>query len=151
MGAGGYSYLEENQWETLFSYRYLHSERIFVGTDHRPDLERGSPILDVHSIDLGATYGITKRFSSSLTVPILTSHIDSATGQGDGMRHSGTASGIGDLRLTGNAWVFDPDRSPEGNLGLSLGVKAPTGDERTTTYFYKANGTRELRATDISG
>jgi hypothetical protein len=150
LGAGGYSYLEPNQWETSVSYRFLHSSKIFIGTEHHPELEHGGPDLTIHSFDLAATYGVTKRFSATLTLPISNADLSNSLDQGDHQVHSTTSSGIGDVRLTWNTWVFDPETCVEGNLGLSVGVKAPTGNDRNTSYFFKGDGTKELRPVDIS-
>jgi hypothetical protein len=38
LGAKGISYLNPGQWEGEVSYRYLYSDKVFVGTEERPDL-----------------------------------------------------------------------------------------------------------------
>src|SRR5262249_2003010 len=64
-------------------------------------------------------------------------------------RHTMRAGGLGDLRLVGNAWLFDPAKSPNGNIGLSAGFKAPTGNYRAHDYSYQASGP-VLRPVDFS-
>src|SRR5438093_775069 len=68
-------YLQPNEWDAFVSYRYLHSETSFVHGQERPDLNAKLPWTTVHSIDVGATYGITKRFSATLTIPFLATEV----------------------------------------------------------------------------
>jgi hypothetical protein len=53
------------------------------------------------------------------------------------------------MRLTANAWLFDPDTTDKGNVALSLGVKAPTGNNEVTDTFYKPTG-KERHPVDIA-
>ena len=73
LGAEGISYLEPHHWETTLSYRYLNAQKVFIGTEYRPEFEanQSNPDITVHSFDLAATYALTKRFSLSLTLPIV--------------------------------------------------------------------------------
>ena len=45
------------------------------------------------------------------------------------------ASGIGDIRLEGNAWILDPQTHMKGNVLLGVGVTAPTGDRDAQDTF----------------
>ncbi|MBI2947079.1 MAG: hypothetical protein HYY23_05500 [Verrucomicrobia bacterium] len=139
LGAQGISYLEGQKWDVGVSYRYLHSDRIFNGSDDQPQL-RDSSVSDIHSFDLTGTYAFTKRFSLSLTLPFLHAQHTSAW-EHDGVNfHTMTAAGIGDLRLLGNLWLLDPAKYLDGNIALSLGVKAPTGDHDAQDLSYQATG-----------
>src|SRR5438876_8091011 len=75
-------YLMPGQWQASVGYRWLHSDRHFSGVDELTGRQVGGGdenksrsyfgdqiINDSHFIDLSATYGLTKRFSASLTVP----------------------------------------------------------------------------------
>src|SRR5438132_1279895 len=117
LGAQGISYLEGQHWDTSVSYRYLHSDRLFIGSQEHPEL-RNASVTDMHSFDLTATYALTKRFSLSLTLPFVHGeHISSF--EHDGIhRHSMTAAGLGDIRLLGNVWLFDPAKHEDGNIAL---------------------------------
>jgi len=149
LGAEGITYLAPGHWEAAVSYRYLHSGSVFIGESEQPQIEAAgqNTITDIHSFDVGLTYGLTRRFSVSLNLPFTAaerSGIDA-----DNMRHLMHAGGLGDLRLVGNAWLWDPAKGPKGNLLLSLGFKAPTGDYRATDLFYRTNGP-VVRPVDIS-
>ena len=139
LGAEGISYLEGHKWDAGVSYRYLHSDRVFSGSDDQPAL-RDSSVSDIHSFDVTAAYAITKRFSLSLVLPILHAEHTSAW-EHDGVHfHTMTAAGLGDLRLLGNVWLLDPEKHPDGNIALSAGVKAPTGDYDAQDLSYQASG-----------
>lgn len=139
VGAQGISYLECGQWEVSLSYRYLHSDLIFVGSQAHPEFGKPS-VTDSHSFDLATTYAFTPRFSVSLTLPFFFGEHTSAF-EHDGIdRHSMSADGLGDIRLLGNVWVFDPATHAEGNISLGAGVKAPTGDSNAKDISYQATG-----------
>jgi hypothetical protein len=149
LGAEGISYLEPNHWDISLSYRYLHSEDIFIGYEEQPQYKQGGSnnVTTIHSFDVSLTYAFTRRLSASLVLPFIDA--DGTNLQGDGQRHTMHAGGLGDLRLLGNAWIWDPAKAPKGNLLLSLGFKAPTGDYGATDYFYRRTGP-VLRPVDIS-
>src|SRR5271166_6169638 len=69
LGAEGITYLEPSQWEADISYRYLHSEDVYSGTQEQPQLHEVGGRNTIHSIDLTANYAISSRFSLSLVVP----------------------------------------------------------------------------------
>jgi len=135
------------QWQVSVGYRWLHSDREFSGIDEITGRQVGGGeenksrstlhdemINDSHFIDLTATYVITKRFSASLTLPLVTSDrsvpvIDHTTGT-ILERYSTHAEGLSDVSLRGYAWIFDPHGHPDGNLQLGVGLKFPTGDSR---------------------
>ena len=75
LGAHGteYSYLEKGDWQASLAYRWLHSDRHFMNGDELEfrQEERSEVINDVHTIDLTATYALSKRYSVSLTLPFV--------------------------------------------------------------------------------
>ena len=147
LGAQGVAYLEDHQWDASVSYRYLHADRVFSGTQEQPAL-RDSSVSDIHSVDITATYALTKRFSVSLTLPFLHAQHTSAW-EHDGVNfHTMTAKGLGDIRLVGNAWLFDVSKYTEGNIALSAGVKLPTGDFNSQDLSYQAGGPVRLPVAD---
>lgn len=138
--------LEAGEWDLILAYRYIHSTDFFVGSkevDSDTD-----PRLKLHSLDVAVHYAITRRWSASLIVPILDSRSSSI--HLDGNRHSiSTGAQVGDLRLLANYWAFDPEEEENGNLGFSLGVKVPTGNEELTGSFVTPTG-RQRAVLDIS-
>ncbi|HZR19864.1 MAG TPA: hypothetical protein VFE51_21445 [Verrucomicrobiae bacterium] len=148
LDAQGISYLNPGQWEADVSYRYLHSERVFSGSDEQPQLHGVGGRNTIHSFDVTGTYEISSLFSASLTIPFL--HDEFSLPNDDGQRHSGSSGGLGDARLIGNAWLFKPADHPHGNVNLGLGVKFPTGDDRATSDYYTTAGQPVLRPVDIA-
>jgi len=58
----------------------------------------------------------------------------------DAQRHALWATGLGDAALVANVWLLDPPDHGNGNLGIGLGIKAPTGSYRSSDKFYTATG-----------
>jgi len=55
LGAQGINYLQPGQWQADVSYRYLHSEDVFIGTQEQPQLHDVGGRNSIHSIDVAAT------------------------------------------------------------------------------------------------
>ncbi len=149
LGAEGVSHLEAGEWEASVNYRYLQSADGYVGDQVSPQYPKtiGAHIW-IHSVDLQATYAFSSRLSATMTMPFVHGEVSSLI-EHNGVRHSTSAGGLGDMRLIANAWMLDPAKHSDGNLSFGLGVKAPTGDEKATATFYKATGP-EIRPVDIA-
>lgn len=138
----GSPYLEPTQWLATVSFRWLHSFREFHGDKELP--YPTDPLLyantHVYGYDLSFTYQATPRFSFTLEVPIndgdRTSYYEHDFVHKDTTR----ASGVGDLRLIGSAWLLDPATHHDGNISLGLGVKFPTGRDDAMDVFHRATG-----------
>ncbi|HVY69869.1 MAG TPA: hypothetical protein VHH73_08060 [Verrucomicrobiae bacterium] len=147
-GAGGYllngedAYLPANSWQVAIGYRWLNSDRHFVGDQEQKQRQaQGSQVEnDSHFIDLTTTYAITKRFSLNLTIPFVYSDRSSLYEHDGVHRHTMSASGLADVRFNGFMWVFDPDHHKDGNIAFGVGMKFPTGDSEATDLSYKATG-----------
>ena len=86
-----------------------------------------------------ASYGVTDRFSLSLTLPF--SRGTHSRYYADGVRHEVSAGGLGDVNLIGTAWLFSPADHSEGNIAIGIGLKAPTGKHDATDAYYLKGGT----------
>ena len=58
----------------------------------------------------------------------------------DRKEHAQSASGIGDISVQGEAWLFEPRSHERGNIAIGLGLKAPTGSHTKRSQFFLANG-----------
>ena len=134
--------MEKGDWQVSLAHRWLHSDRHFVGSDEQEQRqEQGSQVVNnVNTFDLTATYAVNPRFSLSLTLPYVTASRSSLYEHDRTNRHSMHANGLGDLRLVGNVWLLSPERYTNGNIGLGLGFKAPTGEYKETDYKFRTNG-----------
>lgn len=129
-------------FQASVGYRWLHSDRHFVGDEEQKErAEEGSQVInDSHYVDLGLSYAITPRYSVNLAVPLSFSDRSQVVRSNDVnrtilQRFSTQAYGLGDLRLTGNAWILDPVKMPKANLMVGLGVDMPTGEDDATDTF----------------
>ena len=156
LGATGenFSYMEQGDWSATLAYRWMNSDRHFVGDDeqkHRQS-EESDVRNDVHTFDVTATYQAHERVSISLTVPFSHAARSSLYEHDRTNRHTMKAGGLGDVRLVANAWIVDPDTATNWNIALGLGVKFPTGGYKETDYRYRtaAQGGTQLAYVDNS-
>lgn len=146
-----------NRWQATLGYRWLHSDRHFVGTEEQQERqEEGSQVInDLNTVDFGLTYNVNHRLSFTLSVPWVDNNRSNAVRMPDrtivGRSHT-QASGLGDIRLGANWWLWDPAghlgapapaeptgkgkvaHAPaatgrRGNIRVSIGIDAPTGDK----------------------
>jgi hypothetical protein len=138
----GYSYLPEGGWQASVAYRWLHSDRHFIDDSEQEERQdEGTEVVnDVHTWDVTATYGVTKRVSLSLTLPFVSATRSSLYEHDRTNRYSTFAAGLGDIRLMGNVWLLSPDEHPNGNIALGVGMKFPTGDYKVADIRHRATG-----------
>lgn len=167
--------LSKGEMQAGASYRYFHSFRHYVGSKEQPyrqntqggfnadGTERGNAVnIYSHAVDFNFSYALTNRLQINVSVPYVHNERsqvlvtktggqvlingESKTQTLEGTRYSVYAQGLGDIRLSGNYWVFDPKKATKGNLMLGLGVKLNTGshsrmddalkyDKPTNTFF----------------
>src|ERR1044071_4059508 len=118
LGAEGVSHLDAGQWEASVNYRYLASNDGYIGDRVSPTYPQTiGARISVHSVDLQVTYAFNPRFSLSLTMPFVHGEVSSLA-EHDGVRHTTSAGGLGDVRLVGNAWLLDPAKHNDGNIAF---------------------------------
>ncbi len=132
----------QNRWLGSVAYRWFRSDRHFVGDVEQPQRQAdGSEVInDVHSFDVSATYGITPRWSATITFPFFSAERSSLYEHDGTNRHSMHSGGLGDLRVLTDVWLLDPHKHMDGNIALGLGFKAPTGDDKASDTAYRATG-----------
>ncbi|HEY0054805.1 MAG TPA: hypothetical protein VGB63_05570 [Pedobacter sp.] len=155
LSSNGYT-LMKGEFQAGANYRYFHSWRHFIGTEEQKfrqntqggldanGVERGNAVnIYSHALDLNLSYGLNNRLQLNATIPYVHNERSQvlATKTGgkiilggeertqtlEGIRYSVYAQGLADIRLSGNYWVFDPEKSDNGNLMIGLGVKLNTG------------------------
>ena len=132
-------------WDISVSYRWFQSDRHYVGTAYQAQRDAaGDQVINRSNFtDIGLNYTISPRYSVTLTVPYV-NHDRSQTLKKNGVvfqRYTTQATGIGDVSVVGNAWVFDPATSPKGNLQVGFGFALPTGKDDVTDTFQSYNAT----------
>ncbi|MES2731767.1 MAG: transporter [Bacteroidota bacterium] len=148
--ANGSGALEANQWQFSASYRYFRSHRHFVGTEEQTiRREKGTEVVNMsNSLDLALTYSVTNRLIVGITIPLsytdrtsLYEHLGNDTKPNPlGLRFNTNSQGLGDIRLSANYWMLNPESHKDGNISLGAGVKAPTGNYDVQGDFQKATG-----------
>jgi hypothetical protein len=141
-------YLEAHQWVALVTYRYFHSFRDFIG-DQEVNIPMFKNDTYVDIFDVSVAYAVTKRLSVSLEIPFQYGSRTNSFEHDLVHVHTTRAAGMGDIRLAGNFWLLNPDKHPNQNISLSLGVKMPTGDDAVSDYFYRDTGPI-LRPVDLA-
>jgi hypothetical protein len=134
------------------AYRWLHSDRHFVGSEEQKERRHeGSEVInDSHFVDFSFTYRWNSRYSTTLSIPLV-QHDRSQVVRDSQRRilerfHT-QSSGIGDVRLLTDMWIFDPSKDVRGNALVGLGIELPTGkkDVQDTFHFYNATTSTILR------
>jgi len=146
LGVQGNSFLQAGHFEFSADYRWLHSRDadFFVGTAQTPAPPALQPPggqgirIDVHSVSLSLTYAATDRVRVSVAAPFQTGRVSFI--EGDGLRHTERVTDLGDVAITGGAWLFNPRSGPTGNVMLGLGLKMPTGSHRDSVEFFTPTG-----------
>src|SRR5206468_12227241 len=89
-------------------------------------------------------YSISDRYRIQLSVPASTASVSRMWP--DKAVHSQRASGIGDVSVMGEGWLFTPRTHANGNIAIGLGVKAPSGSHTIGSRFYTATGAIDFPA-----
>ena len=143
-------FLKQGEWEFSAAFRRLYADRWFVG--HNIDESAapfGKPLyIDIRSLDLSITYGVTRRAKVTLTVPM--SDGTHSRFYADNLRHTVSAKGVGDINAVADLWLLDPNMHLDGNIAVGIGVKAPTGQNKIKDNFFAADGSVTQRVVDQS-
>ena len=125
LGAHGehYTYLDKGDWQANLAYRWLRSDRHFIGDDeqeHRQE-EVSEVINNVKNFDLTATYAFHRRFSLSVTLPFVTAHRSSLYVHDRTNRATMSSGGLGDLCVAEPRIVFQQQHQlARGRLAVGL-------------------------------
>jgi len=139
-------------WELNLNNRYFKSYKHFVGTEEQKQrVEEGSNVINhSYELDITAIRTINSRWSLAMTLPIMSFKRTSLYEHDGKTRHATNSFGIGDARVSGYRWMFDPKKSHKGNIQLGLGIKLPTGNYNYMDYFYKKADSSVLGPVDQS-
>jgi hypothetical protein len=150
LGAREIGYLQPGSWEVSVSYRYLHSENIYVGSEHHPEVQALGlePRITANSVDFSVRYGLAERWSVAMTMPFIHSYASVLHPVGE-RGEIGRGLKTADIRGAVSYWVLDPKSHFDGNLSLSLGLKTPSANEGTTGTWMTPAGP-EVRPVDIA-
>lgn len=135
--------LESGAWQAFVGYRFFKSDRHYIGGEQSRNaaglnrFQQGTEVINYSNfIDVGVTYQITPRYSATFVLPFV-QHTRSAPYEHSGVRRNTSSGGLADVRASFNAWIWDPAQQPKGNLQVSVGFKAPSGDYAATDTFFQ--------------
>jgi hypothetical protein len=153
MGCSGVGYsngsalLPKGHFQLGTTYRYYKSYKHFRGdVEEHERVEAGTEVINLaNSMDISMTYAVTNRFNISQNIPFISygrsslyeHYGNSETANPDQMRFHTSAAGVGDIRFTGNFWLFKPGKDSSGNISIGAGIKMPTGNSYVTDQFHK--------------
>lgn len=131
-------HVELKNFEALAGYRWFKSDRMFSGDEE--DDNADPQVNESHFFDVSLRYYVNPRFSAAVTVPFVWHDRSQVVRRLNPARtvlgefHT-KASGLGDIRVEGDAWILDPMKHRKGNVLVGLGVVLPTGDKDAEDTF----------------
>lgn len=113
-------------------YRVFNSNKYFVGTKQIP---RSSAVENHQNIfDIGFEYRLTHRWSIIGDIPVF----NGTRNQIYPPKGIFQVSGLGDVTLGAQAWLFRPPTENGGNVAVNAQIKLPTGiNDATGSALYK--------------
>ncbi|HZF65275.1 MAG TPA: hypothetical protein VEZ55_12345 [Chitinophagaceae bacterium] len=142
----------ESKWLLNVNTRYFKSFRHFRGEhEEKQRVAQNTEVINhTTAVDFTLTRNLKKAWSLAVGVPVV-SNARSSLYEHDGKtRHSTHSFGIGDMRIVGYKWLWNPAMMPKGNIQAGIGIKLPTGDYRYQDYFYRNDSTQALGPVDQS-
>lgn len=127
-------------WDASVSYRWFKSDRHYVGTAYQAQRDAaGDQVINTDNyVDFAVNYTISPRYNVALTVPFVANNRSQVVKDSNGVildRFSTQAAGLSDVSVVGGAWIFDPTKSPKGNVQVNLGAVLPTGNFEVRDTF----------------
>lgn len=113
-------------------YRVFNSNKYFIGTKEIP---RPNAVRNHQNIfNVGIEYRLTPRWSLVADVPVF----NGTRNQIYPPQGVFQVSGVGDIVIGAQSWIFRPPTENNGNIAVSVSLKLPTGiDNATGSAFYK--------------
>lgn len=150
LGGQRESFLSKGEWQVGLAYRRLYADQWFVGTkvDETKTPFQRPLYLKINTLDVSLAYGLSDKASLTLTVPFLYGTQNRV--YADLRRHQVQSVGMGDVNLIANTWLWAPERRPNGNLNLGLGVKTPLGSNKVMNDSWLADSSEIRHVVDQS-
>jgi hypothetical protein len=158
--------MKAGQFTLGFGYRYFKSFRHFSGNVENVDrqLAGNSEVINYsNTFTLSGAITLPKRFVFTFNIPFVDNIRSSQYEHGltlrgwvleNGVkaRHSTFSSGLSDISVGLQYWIFNPAKNKNGNLMIGLGAHLPTGNANAQGMWYNVgpNGTAAMRTVDQS-
>jgi len=146
LGGEGQAYQPAHEWQLTLAYRRLASNEWFVGKEENSALAPGgkAPVFKINTLVADVSYSLSDRYRLRLSVPVSSGSLSRTWP--DKAVHEQTASGLGDVSISGEAWALRPRTNERGNIAFAIGVKIPTGSHTAASQFYTAAGAVDFPA-----
>ena len=141
LGVEGGSILQPGHWALSLAFRFYNARQDVVGDEPQ---DEDKPIVyantHVYGWDLNAAYAVTKRLTLVLDVPFQYGTRGTFIDHDNIHLHTMKAGGLGDIRLRAEVWLLNPDKHPNQNIALGLGIKFPTGVYDASDTVFRTTG-----------
>lgn len=131
-GAAAANNSSAGRWEVSVGYRWLNSNRHFVGDVEQPQrmAQNTQQENKQHLFDLGLSYRLNRRWTLTFSAPFMDAdRINHRTG---GVTES---TGLGDMTVGAKFWVFRPPAESRQNIQVGFSLKMPTGTPDATSII----------------
>jgi hypothetical protein len=109
--------------ETFRGYDVISTSSVWEGGD---------------TLNLQGAYGLTRRINLTAEVPyVLWSYWSNVVA---GTRYYQHVHGFGDAVIGSRMWLLNPQKNPKQNLGVSLGLRLPTGESNYQVPYPDSKG-----------
>lgn len=139
MFGGSTPYLRPGEWQVTTIYRRAVSDLHYQGTKPYPELDPFGPVNTQNLLFVDLSRGLTRKLSLTMGVPLVWNSFAvrrAAPGTTDLQWLTTRASGLGDMTLRANYWLFRTREGDRWNVAVSAGLKAPTGAAGATGTVY---------------
>ncbi len=138
----GHAIQDPTKWALSLNYEHFRSHRHFSGTDQnfaRYDL--GSEVINVvNEVDAVLAYQVDPRDDLYVDVPYFNA-TRSSLYEHDGVhRYTTHGIGMGDMRVGGERWLWDPTQGPAHNVAVGAALEIPTGKSNVKDWFHTRSG-----------
>jgi hypothetical protein len=144
LGAAEGPYETPGEWHVNVSVRALRSDTHYRLDERQVQREElGTFVINRQfATDLTVSRAFTPRFAMSVGVPFSSASwsIPSPTAPVPGPRAPQRGRGIGDVTVMSRLWLLPTKTHTNGNVGIGVGMKAPTGGYAEQDVFVDSNG-----------
>jgi peroxiredoxin len=148
-------YSQAGETQVNISTRNLRSSDHYNGTVEQVARQTADTyVVNLqHMVDVSVSHNFTDRFSMNVGVPFINSSwgIPMPLAGGRSARVDQVGRGLGDISVSGRAWVLPTGRFTSGNIAVGVGLKMPTGNSSAKATFPNIAGTNpQLKPVDQS-
>lgn len=128
-------YLQKGEWQINGYWSRFRTDETFRGYDL---ISTTAVFEGGDTLNLLGMYGLTPRINLAAEVPyVMHSYWSNVVA---GTRYYQKVHGFGDTVIAGRLWLLNPEKNPKQNIGLSLGLRLPTGESNYQVPYPDSKG-----------